>query len=114
MATQYPSREVSQIETEVKSWRKGTFRILKAALVQAARDEETLNGVRYQLVVAERRSDRLAGHRAKDESEALNATIRRLGEVLQNAKANSQMLTLQIASSLKELGGSSLSKSCHF
>ena len=85
--------------------KKQTFVLQKAAELQAARDEETLNGVRFQLVVAERKSDRLAGHRAKDESEALNATIQRLGDVLQNAKADSQMLTLQIASSLRELGG---------
>jgi len=71
---------------------------------QAAQDEEALNGVRYQLVAAERRSDKLAGHRSKDESEAFNAQIQRLATVLQNARADSQMLTLQITSSLKDLG----------
>jgi hypothetical protein len=73
-------------------------------LFQAAQDDEALNAVRLRLVTAERRSDKLAGHRSKDESEALNAQIERLAQVIQNAKADSQMLTLQIQSSLKELG----------
>ena len=76
--------------------------------MQEIQEEEALNGVRFQAVMAERQLDRLAGHRTVDETAMLQASVSKLEKELSAVSAEVNLLNDQVQIGTKDLGESSL------
>ena len=72
--------------------------------LQDLQEQGTLNGIRFQLVLVERQVDRLAGHGSADESAKHKAIIEKLEEALASAKADTEVLSGQLQTSLEAAG----------
>ena len=68
----------------------------RPAYVQAERQQDTLYGVEFQLVVLERKMARAQGIVSREEAERLAARIKELGSLLAAAQAEQTMLTGQV------------------
>ena len=74
---------------------------------QDLHEEETLNRVRFQLVMVERQVDRLSGYIGEDATAKLEAVAGKLQLALTAAESDVELLKRQLKGSHGDLGGDS-------
>lgn len=72
--------------------------------MQELQEEETLNHIRFQLVMAERRYDDIAGMHNQDDSVELQTLVMKLEAASKNAMAKQTLVEDQLQLSCKEVG----------